>query len=301
MSFKNLCMQYETLKNSANIAELNFLFDNDINVCNYVANQLPYTFNLYKKGEQISQEELINKSLQDFKKFSEDNYCRLADLIINTPIFRNQSYYNSRVSVTYSNGSLFENCIVKDSGRISQYNIPIKLYNIHIYTIGHEHCHALKETNYYEFKDSFTIGETIPIFYELFCLNPNDPNTKKHIQMRLHSLWRNKKIYLKASELCQKNPNRNEVFDFGQQYYNQRSIYEFMQSYIGSYLNSFYYAIILYNLYKQNPNKILTLVSHVLSQYITTYDLLTELDIYGNIQGETFEKELHELKRILKK
>lgn len=65
-------------------------------------------------------------------------------------------------------------------------------------------------------------------------------------------------------------------------------------------MNSFYYVVILYSMYKETPKKILDLVSRVLKQEITTLDMLNCLGIYGDIKGGTFEKELDHIRKLLK-
>ena len=89
-------------------------------------------------------------------------------------------------------------------------------------------------------------------------------------------------------------------FEYDEEEYYMRSVYEYIRSYIGRYLNSFYYAIILYNMYKENPKKILGYVSKVLNHELTTYDMLIDLNIYGDIKGEVFENEINSIKRSLK-
>ena len=174
-------------KKISDILQLNFLFDSDIEICNYVIKHLFHTRSPLFKDSEIDEKELISRCLQDFKTFNQDNYSRLYEIIKNTPIIRDTEGPNACIEITYKQNFL-RNTIIQDSGIIAYYHIPKKLYPIHIYTINHENCHALKETNYHEHKDAFTIGETIPIFYELFSLDPNDPNTKKIIQSRLNNL-----------------------------------------------------------------------------------------------------------------
>ena len=53
-------------------------------------------------------------------------------------------------------------------------------------------------------------------------------------------------------------------------------------------------------MYKINPKKILSYISKVLSQELTTYEMLVQLGIYADIKGEIFEKELNSIKRTLK-
>ena len=52
-------------------------------------------------------------------------------------------------------------------------------------------------------------------------------------------------------------------------------------------------------MYKENPDKILCLVLKVLNHEMTTLDMLNDLGIYGNIQGEVFEKELGKIRKLV--
>ena len=79
----------------------------------------------------------------------------------------------------------------------------------------------------------------------------------------------------------------------------ETKLYEYLRSRIGCYLNSFYYAVILYKMYKENPDKILYFVLKVLNHEMTTFDMLNDLGIYGNIQGEVFEKELGKIRKLV--
>ena len=65
-------------------------------------------------------------------------------------------------------------------------------------------------------------------------------------------------------------------------------------------MNSFYYALMLYSLYKETPNKILNLVNKVLNHEMTTFELLNNLGLYGDIKGEIFEKELGMIRQLVK-
>ena len=69
----------------------------------------------------------------------------------------------------------------------------IKIYDVDIISLGHEHCHALKETNYNEHKNQLTLGEVIPIFYELINYE-NNFLKQKCLEYRLFCLKEQKTL-----------------------------------------------------------------------------------------------------------
>ena len=77
-------------------------------------------------------------------------------------------------------------------------------------------------------------------------------------------------------------------------------LYDYFRLKVGMYLIGFYYAIILYNMFKDNPRGILDLVIKVLKEEMTTYMLLDTLGIYGDIKGEIFEKEVGNIRKLIK-
>ena len=126
--------------------------------------------------------------------------------------------------------------------------------------------------------------------------NPNELLKKELLKFRMFWLLENRKDYLLLGYLYLEE----WLNEFVGENDCQCDVYKFMISKIGCYLNSFYYAVMLYNMYKETPKKILDLVSKVLKHEITTMEMLEMLDVYGDIRGSIFEKELNCIKRVLK-
>ncbi len=288
-------------KEFTDLLKMDYLNKVDLDVCNYICKQsLNVSFNPYNimVSKEITLDELIARTLGEVKVFGDDIMLYVYALITAIPInMQNEDILEYSCNVTYSLQKE-NNEIISNSGHISNFCIPKYLNEYSVFGFGHENMHALKETYYEEYKKAFTLGETIPLFFELLMFNPSDKLRYDLIRDRIFNLNINKKEYLIADKLLNKNGSYySDVDDF----YKSRSIYEYVRSKCGVYLNSFYYAIILYSMYKENPRKILNYVISVLNQQITTFDMLSYLDIYGDIKGERFEKELVKIKRLIKK
>lgn len=273
---------------------VNYLSREDFFICEYVLDQLVnIDIDKINYGNSISIDELIRRSLDEIKVFGiniDNNMFKTKIEYVNDE----KSQFGTAVSYGFDNNDL----VVPYSGIITKYIVPNELYELSSYHLAHEHIHALKETNYNEYKNCITLGEVIPLFYELMIYNPDEILKKELLKFRMFWILNNKKDYLLLDYLYLDEWLNEFVCETDNEC--KCDVYEFMISKIGCYLNSFYYAVILYNMYKDNPKKILELVSRVLKQEITTLEMLNILDIYGDINGCVFEKELDVIRKVLK-
>lgn len=302
--FKSLCNLIMPEKKISDVLKMNYLSHEDLKVCYYVISELPYIeTESMVKGRPISLNELREKSLNEFKVFDDDIYSRVHKLISTVPIYR---YYDDIFSfqcqISYADGKENgTNIINPDSGRIEYYIVPKYLFEYCIFRLAHEHMHALKETNYEEYRNAFIVGETIPMFFELLMFEPRDILRRELVKDRVSSLFGSTKDdFILADEYVQNNCCINFNFNSDNNTYQSKSVYEYIRTRTGCYLNSFYYAVILYSMYKETPKKILDFVSRVLKQEMSTLDILNCLGIYGDIKGGTFEKELGHIRKLLK-
>lgn len=285
--YKCLCEEYISEQNKIDKLKLNYLNDTDIEVCSYVSGKIFEIESLNMVcGKQISLCELIDLSFEEMRIFGEDIINRLKKILA----FSNFNACSNDVSEYSCNVSYFmnyvTNSVVKDSGRVIGYNVPYEYFERYAYSLVHEHIHALKDTNYNEYKNGLTLGETLPIFMEFIMFDNVDILRKSILRDRLFDTFINCREF--------------DILNDGISTNNTRSIYEYVRTFIGCYLNSFYYAVILYYMYKENKLKILDLVSRVLKHELTTLELLEQLGIYGDIKGEVFEKEMGNIKRLIK-
>lgn len=292
MTFEEACKLRIPEQRYFDSMSVNYLYSEDLDVCNYVVNNLPeVNENPIFPGRLIDTGELKEKCLEEMEVLGDDLVSfNTKRMLLTVPISMEYDWfmqYSTVMSVS-----------VKPSIdlKVSRFLTPKKLYESSIYGLTHELVHSLKETSYSEYADALTLGEVIPLFYELISFNASDRVKKDFIRSRLLSLLNNKSEFLMASDLVTKE-EENGLSDTN---ILENSIYQFVQTRIGCYLNSFYYAVILYNMYKENPGKILKLVSMVLNKKITTLDMLEHLGIYACINGEVFEKEVSNIKKLIR-
>lgn len=289
-------------KEKTDTMKMNYLSSEDINVCHYVVNQLPYIeIESFETGKLITVDELIEHSLNEVKIFGDDIYLKLRSLMYTVPIDRYyESFFKYTCYIAYSIDNK-SNEVIPNSGIVESYLVPRHLHEFSVFHFAHEHMHALKETNYEEYKNAFVVGETIPMFLELSIFNPKEVLKKELVKERFSYLFTDiKEEFLLADELVKMGNGVNRDINSRENIYQQRSIYEYARTSVGCYLNSFYYAIILYSMYKETPKKILDLICKVLKHEMTTKEMLIQLNIYGDIKGEVFEKELGMIKKLVK-
>jgi len=284
---RRMCEDFLPEQRFADKLKLNYLNSIDIDVCSYVKNQVFYCdFDLLTIGKKICLDDLIELSFEEMMIFDNTIIDRLRELVKSVEMntcYDDFSEYSCNIGYTTN---IYNRTVQENSGRVLGYNIPKKYFEYYTFTLVHEHIHALKETNYNEYKNVFTLGETIPIFMELLMFDSIEEIRRNVLRERLCDIFTN-----------------GIEFDIVNKYVlgnNSKSIYEYVRTTIGCYLNSFYYAVILYSMYKETPKKILDLVSKVLKHEMTTLDMLKKLNLYGDIRGEIFEKELGMIKKLVK-
>lgn len=300
MTFEDIVKEQRKDKRLIDSLGIKYLNYDDILVCNYVAKQLS-TFNLgivhINLGNKITFEDLINTSVNELFIFDDYLTLGLLNILNKIQISKVDDDFGFGTYIRY--GIDEANDSVDLVGKVKSYAIPNNLYEISSIFLAHEHIHALKDTIYYEYIYNMTIGETIPLFYELISCGDNDNLRNEMIKIRLMFLLDNREEYCLFNDLLN-NKEINSKFDGINFDIAESDMYNYLRTKVGSYLNSFYYAIILYNLYKDNPLVILNLVSSVLRKEMTTLDLLNDLGIYGDIRGSVFEKELGKIKKRIK-
>ena len=289
MTYEEISRKYIDAANAGRKLCLNYLEKEDIEVCKYMKKHIPNNIDISDiyLGNQLSLEKFINRSLDEISIFGLEFVSKIKELLSNVSIDRNgDDLFSFCTYVIYLLNE--DDSICFDSGRVDSYHMPSELFEISVFDFSHEHIHSLKDVNYYEYVNAYVLGETIPMFYELVSFNSDDIFKRDNMKTRLYFLNNNKNVFVVSDEIY----NMVSV--------NEKYLHEYIRSMSGCYLNSFYYATILYNMYKETPKKILGLVSGVLKHNITTKDMLELLGVYGDIRGEVFEGELGQIKRILR-
>lgn len=300
MNIEEICYNLQPGKICRDTININYLQKFDYDICDYITQNTPNINHVSCSIKRIFKNYAMKRSLDQIQTFNEDNYQKLLSIIKQVKFIKDYPLCNCAVATSFDIISNNTEKKIQTPGYTSAYHLPIKTYDIDIISLGHEHCHTLKETNYIEHKNQLIIGEVIPIFYELINYE-NNPLKIKHLEYRLFWLTEQKEIYLTFSNILKENINNNKLSFLNNDVCATQNMYEYAKSYFGCYLGAFYYALILYNIYKKEPIKILSLINDVLSHKITTLDMLKELNIYCNIQGETFELEITNIKKVLSK
>lgn len=277
-----------------------YLSDTDISICDYLVDNLSYVdVKKINPGKCINRFDLIDICLKDIEKLGNDIYSEIQKNLFVIPI----ELIDTGDILQLSTGVSFElsgDKVKEDSGLVTKFLVPAKLHEIAAYFFGHEQLHAMKDINYNEYKDLKVLGEVIPIFYEFMIYSPEELIKKEVIKERIKYVFDNALEYSIFRNEIKENEFYGAVIERDEEYRRKKIVYEYLRTKVGSYLNSFYYALILYNLYKETPQKILDLVSKVLKHEITTMEMLTSLGIYGDIKGELFEKEFQNVKKLIR-
>ena len=259
----------------------------DKKIINYVSKML----NTVNTGADISVGTIdyntaIAGSLENLKVLGMEPYIKVSSFISTIPFLpiHPVSYgYSCHISYDLIDETLE---VDKSSGTVVNYKVPQKPDIMAPLHIGHEHIHVLKETNYEEYIDSQILGDVIPMFYEFLMCDKYEDMKKLIMSFRLFSLKEDKKHYDNAINQMKKR--------------ELKDLYKVIATRSGQYLNSFYYSLLLYNLYKNDSKRVLELVNRVLNHEMTTREMLEELGILYSSNTQVFEEELRIIKKVLK-
>ena len=148
---------------------------------------------------------------------------------------------------------------------------PMFFSQISCYFLAHEYVHGLKEIGEDEIITHYTTSESIPIFCEfLFSYNNGgNEHLKQTFGVRKAMMDDVSSIY-KAGIRFIRDYKESKIF-YEEDVYKDVYAYTMQAS---MYLNSFYYAVSLFDLYLSNPDIVINLVRHILYNDISTYDLI---------------------------
>ena len=90
----------------------------------------------------------------------------------------------------------------------------------------------------------------------------------------------------------------NEVLD---RLENDKMSLKYYQMPENIYFISFYYTIVVYALYKQDPQEILSIIKKVLKQELTTLNMLKQLNIVRYLQPKLFKEGTEYVLKLTKK
>ena len=213
-------------------------------------------------------------------KFTFNRYCN--DKIVSKTNETKFFYLPSGGNLTYSFNT---RAIIKNSKEIeSTIFLPDKFDRASYAFFGHQIHHVLKDDNVNEIKLEKRVTDTIPLFYELLCV---DSEYSKNININT------------SEGMITSRDIANEIL--------KRRIF-LLQIEKGSgydedtlqLLNSFYLALGLYKKYKEDEILVLRLISRVLLGELTTLDLLVMLDLYEKDLDYIVSRELETIKQNIR-
>lgn len=198
----------------------------------------------------------------------------------NTPIF----CFSTHVQYTLNGDT---GIVDKSSGRIDHFKTPAFFDNVSSMWLAHEHIHSLKETNYFEYVE-LAFSDVIPMFFELLIADKaNEAEEDALIRNRLFLLYNEIQSTKQVKQLLSSNDIDNELY----QVHATSSL---------EYLNGFYYAIQLYDMYKQSKEDILLKVCEVLKGHKTTKMILEELGILYTFDEEKAKQGVKKITQRIK-
>lgn len=226
--------------------------------------------------------DIVLDSIEKAEKPSDLKYITLDEAVTNAAysiqkIDKTYIDYISKIPINV-NSNFDEHCycslilkkFIDDICITRHIDIPSNLLSFSPICIGHEYIHSIKDIYYYEFLEKFTFSEVLTNFYELVAANT--------IFKEIKTDWRDFKLF----SLSRIKDNYNELK-------TKRDIESLEEKkYYGVYLISIYYALVLYDMYKQDPNIILKKVNSVLKHKYTTGQMLDNLGI-KNIDNENIK------------
>ena len=173
------------------------------------------------------------------------------------------------------------NQVVKNSGNVAHYKTPIKFDEVSPLWIAHENIHALKETNYDEYVDGQILGDVIPMFLELVIAN-------KVSNDKASALLRNR-LFLLKNEYTTTQKMKKVL---------PKDLYDTYETSAMQYLNSFNYALQLYQRYRNDKENVISKTKEVLVGQNTTRNILDEFTILNKCNPVKVQ---YEMKKVLNK
>lgn len=270
-------------KKEFDILGFNYVTTKDRKIIDYVVKNL-YLVNpgVYHIKESFTLDKVKALSVECLDKVGIKQTSKVISLLGSVGV---EQVYND--FFMYSCNILFDGddvtkVIDKDSGYVKNYRLPYDLDITSPVFLAHEHIHALKDTNYNEYINSQVHGDTINILFELI----SSEEYEGVLRFRMICLYNLLKEYSIISRLI------NDKKD--------GELYKAAFASCAQYFNSFYYALILYNMYKNNPVLIMEYVNKVLNHEMTTKEALEALNILHVQRDKRFDEEFRIIKRKFK-
>lgn len=226
----------------------------DYEVMQFVSENLK-TNNIYPSDDSyITVEEALKKAYKSFELFTGKNLKKISKFPV---AMVNDDEYD--YAACFEKKGIFT-----QNRKLSYITCPKTFNSLSPIYFGHEFVHGLKDTKYEEYINQDVTSEVLTLFYEMIVANNNLSD--------VHDKWKNEFMY----RITFHKSYFDEYFDK-----TDDEVYDYVARIYGIYLSNLYYALNLYSLYKKYPELVLEYVNKVLTQEMTTLEMLKKLGIYG--------------------
>lgn len=239
---------------------------------------------------QSSYSQELEKAYKELNRHFTNDSLECKDRFINSTILTNDISKNAfkilnEIKVNSNSYEDYQSAFHIQKGKVSLYalNIPYQLDTLSYVNLGHEIIHLLKETNLKEYQNNLRHSEVLPMLYEFIQMKYKRKDIRKNIiSRRMLSLSDMNQSVEKVKEFI------GNTTDF--------AIYKLLDY---QYFISFYYTILLYELYLRYPKTILREFKNVLLQNKTTQEVLEYFEMYEKLKIFEFDKGYERLLKIV--
>lgn len=210
---------------------------------------------------KYSREELIWTGLSTLEMYGPEYSELLANIFNNRFLKLMNEPYNFSTSISFSKDN--------KEGKVIGFRIPKISTFSDIIWYAHEGIHVCKDIHYDEYTNSFRYGDVITFLHELII--------SQQLNEEILYEWFNARFYcIKESATKSKEYIDSKSKTKSQE---KKEIYNTLISSTGRYILSYYYALILYDIYLTNPRAITREVTKVLNGEQTTEKMLNYFNI----------------------
>jgi len=212
---------------------------------------------------EYSKEQLIYTGLETLKIYDKKVVEKIEGIFSTTGfvIVTKPCEFTTRIDFDVNNEN--EKYVVdKKSGKVNHFKISKISSLSDIIWYAHEGLHACKDTYYDEYIDLCRYDDVITLLHELILsLDLNEELFNEWIKIRYYFIKSNIDKVKAAQKEKQEDINNQEIYDT-------------VIGLAGECLTSYYYALILFDLYLTNPRAVLGQVNKVLNGEQTTEEML---------------------------
>lgn len=273
-------------KRAIDLLGMPYLDHNDKKVVQHVIRSLKGTGAKLTDSEKVEFNPLVDKSLVDFAQvFGADVAYKTKSILSGLPIHAILSEpHTFAAHVTYSVNPETKK-VNENSGSVNHFKCSPFVTSEDRVFLGHEFIHMNKEVNLEEYKLLMVCSDVIPMLYEFITMGD-----------QAYEVMRNR-LFLLSYEAQNYEMASKKIKSSGK----EKDLYKVVQSRAGQYLNSFYYASVLYQMYKNDPKIILGYMKRVINCEMTTLDMLKDLGIYLVDNNEMYDEQVKEFRGIIRK